>query len=329
VGNSSVGADTWEWNGSAWNQRITAIAPPARYDHALAYDAGRARIVLFGGTPGATLRLSDTWEWDGIQWTQRFPATSPPARAAHALCHDTVRNKTVLFGGQDAGSELGDTWEWDGSTWVQSVTAGPPPRRRHALAFDPTRGRTVLFGGGFADTWEWDGTQWHQRSPAASPPAVSWNGLAYDSARGRITLAGGIFFEGTWAYIVPFDTVGPGSAVSSIPITCTADPMCGATFCLQFPTPLGFGFAAVSLAPCALPPAPIVDAFLCSPLMYYFGSATPTVLAAPGQPASLCVAVPDQSALVGVALCAQGLSLEPGLCVRATDALALRIQPAR
>jgi hypothetical protein len=182
-----------------------------------------------------------------------------------------VRNRTVLFGGNDGGSDLGDTWEWDGTNWLRRTTVvAPPPRRRHALAFDPSRGCAVLFGGNFADTWEWNGTLWRQRTPASSPQAVSWNGLACDTARGRITLAGGIFFDGTWEYVVPFDTVGPGSVVGSIPLTCTADPTRAASFCLQFATPIGLGFMALALEPCTLPPTPIVDPALCSPLLYYF-----------------------------------------------------------
>jgi hypothetical protein len=36
--------------------------------HALAYDADRRRVVLFGGqTAGAT--VEETWEWDGLTWT--------------------------------------------------------------------------------------------------------------------------------------------------------------------------------------------------------------------------------------------------------------------
>src|SRR5687767_6575299 len=60
-------AETWEWNGAAWTQRLPATTPPARIGHALVYDVRRGRVVLFGGhsprdrTPG----FSDTWEWDG------------------------------------------------------------------------------------------------------------------------------------------------------------------------------------------------------------------------------------------------------------------------
>jgi hypothetical protein len=33
-----------------WSQRTPAVSPPARDRHALAYDAARQRVILFGGS---------------------------------------------------------------------------------------------------------------------------------------------------------------------------------------------------------------------------------------------------------------------------------------
>ncbi|MCW8138568.1 MAG: hypothetical protein KIT58_06660 [Planctomycetota bacterium] len=50
----------------------SGIEPPAREDHAMAYDAPRQRVVLFGGYPGTgTENLGDTWVWDGSAWSRR------------------------------------------------------------------------------------------------------------------------------------------------------------------------------------------------------------------------------------------------------------------
>jgi hypothetical protein len=97
---------------------------PARFNHAMAYDAARQRVVLFGG--GGT--LSDTWEWDGVTWTHRTPAASPPARGGHAMAWDAARQRVVLFGGY-ANDFLSDTWEWDGVTWTQRTPATSPAAR--------------------------------------------------------------------------------------------------------------------------------------------------------------------------------------------------------
>lgn len=181
--------------GPSWRLKLLT----ARDNHAMAYDAARQRVVLFGQVEG----VADTWEWDGASWTLKSPPTSPPPRGgiAHALVYDAARQRVVLFGGIDESGSLADTWEWDGSSWALKTPAvSPPPRFAHALAYDGSRQRVVLFGGYddgalFSDTWEWDGTSWIQKSPAAGPAARDNHALTYDAARQRVVLFGG--YDGT------------------------------------------------------------------------------------------------------------------------------------
>jgi hypothetical protein len=58
-------AETWTWSAGKWQRAATA--PPRRRGTAMAYDAGRQRVVLFGGEDDTGL-LGDTWEWDGLAW---------------------------------------------------------------------------------------------------------------------------------------------------------------------------------------------------------------------------------------------------------------------
>ncbi len=46
--------------GSTWVERFPTSKPSARFEHTLACDTARGRVVLFGGY-GALL-LGDTWE---------------------------------------------------------------------------------------------------------------------------------------------------------------------------------------------------------------------------------------------------------------------------
>ena len=125
-----------------WEQIST---PPTRELHGMAYDAGRGRVVVFGGYAGGA--LNDTWTWDGTTWTQA-PSNAPPARSEHALAYDPVHDRVVLFGGNGQAGPLGDTWTWDGTTWTPlSPAASPPARRNHAMTYDAAIGRIVLFGG--------------------------------------------------------------------------------------------------------------------------------------------------------------------------------------
>lgn len=56
--------DLWEWDGSEWTLLDTPVAPPARAFHAMVYDPGRHRLVLFGGKDADGQWLSDTWVYN-------------------------------------------------------------------------------------------------------------------------------------------------------------------------------------------------------------------------------------------------------------------------
>ena len=166
-------ADTWTREGRRWRRREVA-GPPGRWGHALAYDARRDRVVLFGGSRQDGL-LGDTWEWDGMRWRRLAPGGSdrPEPRVGARMAWDAARGVTVLFGGRGAGGALADTWSWDGLRWRRIAEAGPVPPRRsfHAMDYDPKRGRIVLFGGtppgpGLSVVWEWTGRAWVRRPPA-------------------------------------------------------------------------------------------------------------------------------------------------------------------
>lgn len=67
-------AAAWLWRPGAgpgapgaWAR--TDSAPPRRRSARMAWDAGRRRVVLFGGDTNEGV-LADTWEWDGRRWTR-------------------------------------------------------------------------------------------------------------------------------------------------------------------------------------------------------------------------------------------------------------------
>ena len=64
---AAVFAETWERDGEHWSLRDAASAVGFRNNAALAYDAKRARMALFGGAALSGVPLGDTWEWDGVQ----------------------------------------------------------------------------------------------------------------------------------------------------------------------------------------------------------------------------------------------------------------------
>jgi len=207
-GTVQIAAQTLEWDGFAWTHRAPSISPSPRTDTAMAYDAARQRVVLFGG-----LGYSDTWEWDGGRWTLATPPVSPPSRGGHAMVYDPRRKRVVLFGGRTTfvgnGGVLADTWIWDGTTWTELSGPSPPARSDVAVAYDPRHDRIVLHGGHDASggrtdgTWELAGLSWSQRSPATTPGSRARHAMGYDAASGRMLLHGGrniVTLADTWAW---------------------------------------------------------------------------------------------------------------------------------
>lgn len=69
--------DTWSWDGRSrnWTQQSPTTRPCGRSGGAMAYHAGTATAVIFGGggkascTPSA--QQGDTWAWNGSNWKRR------------------------------------------------------------------------------------------------------------------------------------------------------------------------------------------------------------------------------------------------------------------
>lgn len=186
-----------------WFLRDDGGGPSARWCSAMAYDAARGSVVVFGGRPTSSSGpwLGDTWEWDGASWVDVTGGGDPVARAGHAMVQDTTRGVTVLFGGYGPAACTSDTWERVGGTWVLRSTGGPAVRECHAMAYDSSHGVVVLLGGYcgappcFDDTWLWDGTTWSALA-VSGPPARTSHAMAYDAGRGVVVLYGGIANDG-------------------------------------------------------------------------------------------------------------------------------------
>jgi hypothetical protein len=218
--------DTWIWDGANWTQKSPTTSPPARYAHAMAYDAAHGQVVLFGGLNTGSSIIGDTWVWDGTNWTQKSPTTNPTARYSHAMAYDSAHANAVLFGGNN-GSALADTWLWNGVNWSQPPGTAPPARYGHAMVYESSQQQVVLFGGAYqfsvgggvatvflGDTWIWDGSNWTQKSLNTNPAARSAHVMAYDAAHTQVVLFGGLeasyYLSDTWVWEGGF-SVSPNS----------------------------------------------------------------------------------------------------------------------
>ncbi len=192
-------SQTWDWDGSRWSEHYDSIPPPRTHPQ-LAYDARRARIVMFGGGMGREPFPSDTWEWDGTTWTSMMSSPTPGARVGAGIAYDERRGVVVMYGGAgetyDSNGNaqyamLADTWEWDGVSWLERTSAtspGPIGAIGTGMTYDRAHGYILLFHAG--TTWTWDGITWSQRSTPHVPATVATDtvSLVYDSRRGTAVL---------------------------------------------------------------------------------------------------------------------------------------------
>ncbi|MBV8991996.1 MAG: hypothetical protein JO372_25850, partial [Solirubrobacterales bacterium] len=66
--------DTWQFDGQTWTQ-VENTGLQGRWQHAMAFDSGRYRLVMFGGSSSSSsaAALGDTWQtpgdWEGLKLT--------------------------------------------------------------------------------------------------------------------------------------------------------------------------------------------------------------------------------------------------------------------
>jgi hypothetical protein len=230
--------DTWEWDpaSSTFTERTAAGNKPSqRYGHAMTFDSGRGRVLIFGGFDISTGGfLNDLWEWEPTSgtWSDRSnrSATIWPIGRLYASMVDVAGGRLEIVAGAapyypyatggTGGSIIGPTpigygingsrevWELDPLLVVfvdRTLPLDiPTPRSNHVMAYYPVTGKVYLFGGydnmkgqAFGDLWEWNGTSWAQVTSTKGPSARSDAGLAYDPVRKSLILFGGTTYYGS------------------------------------------------------------------------------------------------------------------------------------
>jgi len=170
--------------------------PAARSGYAMAYDAGRGVVVLFGGQDQANNRLDDTWEWSNGVWKQ-IAVKGPSARMNAPMAYDAEKKRVVVFGGRSEAGTENDLWAYDGKSWSKINTSVSPDSRQLAImAFDKLGSQLVLFGGmdsnknAIGDTWILKNDQWKElKDPGPSPRSSAC--MAYNDGVGAVFIYGG------------------------------------------------------------------------------------------------------------------------------------------
>lgn len=155
--------DTWEWNGTNWSRATPATVPPSRDSHAIAYDQGRAQLVVFGGYDATFLGLRDTWEYGSANTATWFPFGSGCAGSAGvpvlaAASGSAPRLNTTLqltVGNLPSPGTVYMAFGWSNTVW----NAQPLPRSLQSFglpgctALVSVDAGIVVTGSGGTATW--------------------------------------------------------------------------------------------------------------------------------------------------------------------------------
>lgn len=187
-------SSVYMWNGARWS---VLPAGPTNKEHAMAYDARRKRLVVFGGRDEIAETTSrKVWEFDGTTWTDVTPvnaANAPPATRDSTMAYDAKQGLIVLYVGP---SVTEGTWEYDGTTWSRQTNTTVPSLNKSRLVYLAGLERVALYGGieqgSNAITsriYLWNGTNWDLRGPFAGRERL--RNAVSDDGRGRLISFGG------------------------------------------------------------------------------------------------------------------------------------------
>lgn len=194
--NGALADETWEWDGTNWDDVSPTSNPGALVGHALAYDRTRNETILFGGIfIGAT---NSTYRYRNAKWTRVEQDAEPGPRSLPLMEYDPVRNVTLLYGGVNESSEFYDFWQLQGNRWKKIDVEGTPQSCSYpAGAWDASRQKLVMVCQD-ASVHEWDGTAWKSfntfnadRQPRSDR---RFSSVVYDPRTRRVVLFGGYSF---------------------------------------------------------------------------------------------------------------------------------------
>ncbi len=126
-GGSAYWNDTWEWTGLAWNQRSLS-GPPARYLHAMAYDAAGGLATMFGGSD-SNIDLADTWQYASAPvLTQQLVAPATCLGSSATMTAAAVGSTPLAYQWRRGNTNLADGGNRSGTSTptlrISPVTPG-------------------------------------------------------------------------------------------------------------------------------------------------------------------------------------------------------------
>lgn len=181
--------DTWLFDGSSWRRASPAVAPSARFEHAMS--GGRACVQGPDASAGSCAPTSGLATlFSGCEAIGMVGSHGRPDRPTYFDCSRVAGRETTYTVTAPNGEErerkatIGDTWVWRDGSWTRVCPASggcrpartstgcttpraevhgislcaPSARRGATMSYNPATGSTLLFGGHAYDpVWDYRG----------------------------------------------------------------------------------------------------------------------------------------------------------------------------
>jgi hypothetical protein len=142
-------SETWayDYNTNTWEKMAPAVSPPGRYYHAMVYDAGADRIILWGGHGESGLFQVDvsivwTYDYNTDSWEALESSEAPIGGKFAEMVYDSIADRSLLY----IEKEL---WAFDYSTnlWtLLSDSPAPGMSELHNLVYSEKHNQITMFG---------------------------------------------------------------------------------------------------------------------------------------------------------------------------------------
>lgn len=191
---------TWEWDGTNWTAVEGALSPGRVYGHAMAWDAARGEVLLFGGTDADLgYETSSTYRYRG-RWISAWSNYTPSARSLFGFATDPD-NGVWLFGGVRGSSDL---WKYAYGQWNEVFAQDAPASCAYPVtAWDSDR-KVMVVVCSDSSTYEFDGTKWKSITKQDKWPSTSIQAsMVYDPTQKKTVLYGGYngnYIKDTWTW---------------------------------------------------------------------------------------------------------------------------------
>jgi hypothetical protein len=205
IAGAPLANDLWEWSGTSWTARSSALRPSGRFEAELCFDSSSGAMHLYGGEVHLQT-LSDHWVLGASGWTARTTSLGP--RRGHRMAFVSGHGVCIVggFDGQRYRNELARALATEWSVWPRR----PQARRNATLMNLGMRGDVFLFGGrtaaGLSDeTWilgAYD-HEWSSIAPTRRPSAREHHAMAQIPGSNSAVIFGGsnaTLLGDTWSF---------------------------------------------------------------------------------------------------------------------------------